>query len=380
MKTFVCTCGTSILTKRDIKINRIASVPLFMWDEMQDDIEQIREHTKDLICKIDTAEVSEISAEVNSLVKMGLKADDEVILLSTDTIDGKLSSDLIKWFLYTRNLCNEGLIRIEKIDGLQATDGARFRIEGLKNLFNLLTKYEHGNVVFNLTGGFKSVVPYISLMGMLFNKPVQYIHEDSNDVITLANIPIAIDEDIIFRVEDKLRKIEVDSCITSTEWRSGLDFHDRRFDCLVEIEGDKVTISGLGLILWERFKRDFPEDLIRDDKQAFEKENKLRQQGIAHHGLARIKPIANRLLSSPYVRGIPNSCNNQPKSPTWVKPLNATEAKAHILRECDGLCIVTDRNSDEGFSFLIQTTGRNYEETKKIADILNYKFFHTRQL
>jgi len=57
---------------------------------------------------------------------MGLKADDAVILLSTDTIDGKLSADLVKWFLYTRNLCNEGLIRIEKIDGLQATDGARF--------------------------------------------------------------------------------------------------------------------------------------------------------------------------------------------------------------------------------------------------------------
>lgn len=376
MKTFVCTCGTSVLTKRTINIDDITSVSLSRWKELQDDIDSIRDRTVETLSLLDISRnINETSAEIKSLVKMGLGKNDTVILLSTDTIDGKLSAEIVKWYLSQNSLCDEQCIQIEVIEGLQAKDGQRFRKTGLINLFNLLIRFEHDNVVFNPTGGFKSVVPYLSLMGMLFNKPVQYIHEDSNDVISLINIPLLIDEDIIFRVEDKLRRIENQSSISKEEWMKGLDYHDRRFDSLIEEQEKEITLSGIGLIFWEKFKLDYPGDLERDDRSAGQKENKLHQQGISHHGRDRLIKIADRLLPSPFVHGIPNSCDYQPHTKEWIRPLKSTEATSHLQREIDGLCIVTDINTDEGFSFLLQTTAKSYSENERIATILKRIFF-----
>jgi len=304
-----------------------------------------------------------------------LEKNDKVILLSTDTIYGKLSAEIVKWYLAENSLCDEQSISIEVVDGLQAKDGQRFRKTGLLNLFNLLTRFEHNNVIFNVTGGFKSVVPYLSLMGMLFNKPVQYIHEDSNDVISLINIPLLIDENIIFQVENKLRRIENESSISKEEWMKGLDYYDKRFESLIEEQGKEITLSGIGLIFWEKFKLDYPDDLERDYLDASQKENKLRQQGVPHHGLDRLFKIANRLLSSRFVRGIPKSCNYQPHAKDWIKPLKPEEAKAHLHREIEGLCVVTDKNSDEGFSFLLETTAKSYAENERIVVILKRTFF-----
>jgi len=80
-------------------------------------------------------------------------------------------------------------------------------------------------------------------------------------------------------------------------------------------------------------------------------------------------------LQSPYVKSIPNSCDNQPKSKVWIKAFNATEVIPHLQREAEGFCIVTDINSDAGYSFLIETTARNYNENKKISNILKRKYF-----
>lgn len=374
MKTFICTCGTSVLTKRNINIDDITSEPLTRWKELQDDIDSIRYRTVEALSILDmNRNISETSAEIKSLVKMGLEKNDKVILLSTDTIDGKLSAEIVKRYLSQNSLCDERSISIEVVDGLQAKDGQRFRKIGLINLFNLLTRFEHDNVVFNPTGGFKSVVPYLSLMGMLFNKPVQYIHEDSNDVISLINIPLLIDEDIIFRVEDKLRRIENESSISKEEWMEGLDYYDRRFDSLIEEQEKEITLSGIGLIFWERFKSNYPEDLERDNRPANQKENKLLQIGVSHHGIDRLLKIADRLLISPFVHGIPNSCNYQRYAKKWVKPLSSSRAKDHLQREVEGICIITDINTDEGFSFLIQTTARTFSENERISVILEKK-------
>ncbi len=375
MKTFVCTCGTSVLTKRNINIDDIRSVPLSSWGKLQDEIDSIRNSAMETLSTLDIRRnVNDTSAEIKSLIKMGFEKDDKIILLSTDTIDGKLSAEIVKWYL-SQNKCDERSITIEVVPGLQARDGQLFLKFGLKNLLNLLTKFEHDNVIFNPTGGFKSVVPYISLMGMVFNKPVQYIHEDSNDVISLVNIPLLINEEIIFPIEDKLRQIDKYSSISKKEWMKGLDYHDRRYDALIEETGEEITLSGIGLIFWEKFKLDNPEDIERCDRPANQKENKLREQGVPHHGLDKLLKIADRLLRSQFVCGIPNSCDYQPHSKDSIKPLKSIEAKEHLQREVEGLCIVTDIKSDKGFAFLLQTTAKNYDENKRVAEILKKRTF-----
>ncbi len=376
MTTYVCTCGTSIATKQVINLERFIEMPLSEWSENKHYIEAIKFQIKNRLSSIKlSSNLDDTSAEIKSLVKMGLKKEDEVILISSDTIDGKLCAESVKEFLIEHQLVSENSVKIKEITGLQSVDGKKFEKQGLKNLLTYLISFEYQNVVFNLTGGFKSVVPYVALMGMIFKKPVKYIHENSDDVLTLTGIPLILDDDLMLCVENKLKKIEMETSIPLRDWQDGIDYHDHRFDCLIEEDRGQVTLSGIGLLFWERFKKDFPEALMRDSRPASEKKNRLLTQGINHHGIKKIIKIANKLLQSPYVKGVPNSCEDQPGRKSWVTPLTSVEAKNHLQREKIGICIVTDIRSDKGFSFLIETTARNDQENNQIAEILNQKYF-----
>ncbi|MGB5156449.1 putative CRISPR-associated protein [Desulfobacterium sp. N47] len=376
MKTYICTCGTSIATKRGIKLECFVDIPILKCNEFKDEIEATKDRIAEELSGIKLPdELDDTSAEIKSLVKMGLDKNDAVILISSDTIDGKLCAESVRDFLVENKLISEPSIKIKEIVGLQATDGSRFQKEGLKNLLNYLVSLEHQDIIFNPTGGYKSIVPYLALMGMLFNKPVKYIHENSEDILTLTGVPIILDDDLILRIENKLQRIEDETSIPMKEWQEGIDYNDRRFDCFVEVDNGQITMSGIGLLFWERFKKDYPKELERDLRPVSEKENKLLAQGIDHHGLERIKPIARELLQSPFVCGVPNSCNNYPKSKAFIRALTPVQAKEHLQRESSSICMVTDIRSDAGYSFLIKTTACNDDENKQIAEILNRKYF-----
>ncbi len=374
MKTYICTSGTSILTNSGMNIERFRNVPLLHWNDFEEDIIAVRERVLEYLNRLSIpTHLNDTSAEIKSLVKMKIHQNDRVILIASDTIDGKLSADLVQIFLREREICLD--IEVKVIKGLQAIDANLYRREGLKNLLEFLVSHENEDIILNLTGGYKSVVPYLSLIGMLFSKPVRYIHEDSEEVITLSNLPILMNDSIILLVEDKLRKIEKETSIRREEWQKGIDFNDRRFDGLIEEDGGQVTLSGFGLLFWERFKWDYPEELIRDETDPSEKPNKLIEPGIQHHGLEKIRFIATKLLNSQYVRGVPNSCDNQPNSKIWIRALSAEEAQAHLQRASNAICMVTNIKTDAGYSFLVETTARNFDENKRIAEILRRKFF-----
>lgn len=378
MKTFVCTCGTSIATKRGINLDRFERRPISEWNEAEDEINSILHTIAEKMEHITLPNrIDDTSAEIKSLYKMGLVREDRVILITSDTLDGKICANAVRDFMIEQKMSLKDRLDIKPIEGLQAEDGKRFLKKGLKNLLNFLLKFEHdGNVIFNSTGGYKSVAPYISIVGMLFNKPVRYIHENSEQVLEIAGLPLLLDENLMFKIESKLQKMENETSISIAEWREGIDYHDHRFDSFVEeVADDQVTLSGIGFLLWERFRKDYPQELERDLRSASEKENKLEAQGTTHHGNERIRPIAKKLLESVFVKGVPNSCDNQNKSRVHVKVLSRVEAKIHLKREADGICMVTDVRTDAGYSFLIQTTARNHNENQQIVEILKQKYF-----
>ncbi len=374
--TYICTCGTSIITKRNIDFEKIKGVSLAKWKEYESDIDLIREQA---ISELDAIslpqDLNETSAEIKSLYKMGLTCHDKIILISTYTIEGRLCAELVREFLISKGLIAQENVQIEEIKGLQANDGKEFTHEGIKNLLSYLLKYEGENIVLNITGGYKSVVPYLALIGMLFNKPICYIHEDSEDIITLTHIPVLLNEEIILKVEDKLRLIEKETAISKEQWQKGIDYNDHRLDCLIEEENGYVTLSGIGFLFWERFKRDYPEDLPRDDTPPYEKPNGLKKQRKVHHGIDRIRHLADKVLQSPFVKGVLKSCEYQPKTKKWVTPLTSKAAEKYLQHSSESICIVTDRNSDAGYAFLVETTAKDYEQNKRIAEILEKRYF-----
>lgn len=140
--------------------------------------------------------LSLISAETNSLERLRVRADDQVVLLHSDTLDGKLCANEVAELLRTDlGIANPVL---EPVDGLQVTDATRFRRDGIGSLFKRLDEYavlagDEGEVLLNITGGFKSVVPYVTLYGMLRGQRVVYLFERSEELISLPPAPLAFD-------------------------------------------------------------------------------------------------------------------------------------------------------------------------------------------
>lgn len=390
--TFLCTTGTSISTRLKLELNHLAKHKLSDWDDLQEEIAMIWQFVLECLKTYQPADYPKVGAEINSLLKMGLRPQDRVILLATDTIEGKLCAQMVEKFLQLNGLCD--CVEVKIVKGLQAQNGELFRRVGIKNLMEILSRYEDEDVIFNPTAGFKSVVPYLTLAGMLFRKPVKYIHEYSEDVITLADLPITFDDELIFPVEDKLIQIEKDTAISLKEWNRGTDSLEQQLDSLVEIEETSrtVTMSGLGLLIWERFKKAYPvgmtrstqeprkkpfrlDDLPVDERSSKNKTNKLITSGIVHHGMQKLQRYADRLLNSPYVVEVVNSCRNHAATSRWIKPLSLAEARRYTQVEQHNLCIVTLIDTDPGYSMIIRTTAEDISQNEQISDALTRKFF-----
>jgi len=288
------------------------------------------------------------------------------VLLCSDTLDGKLCAEVVKSILEDKVECD---VELKVIEGLQAIDGLKFRRNGLKNFLNIVTDYlnQYYNIILNPTGGYKSLVPYMALAGMLYKKPVKYIHEESEEVITLSNLPVVWDEDFLLRIEDKLRKIEKDGVISKDEWLKGIDFNDPRYESLIEEDEGGITLSGFGIFFYEKFKLDYPPELIRDTRPPEEKKIKLSD----HHGKDRLMAIAKKIIKSPFVAEILTSTEYKPHTKKYIRALKPDETNNNE----HNLCIFTDIKSDAGYSFLIKTTARNENENQKIAELIERKYF-----
>jgi hypothetical protein len=98
-----------------------------------------------------------------------------------------------------------------------------------------------------------------------------------------------------------------------------------------------------------------PVELVKTDIPPAEKKINLRND----HGKDILKKLADKLVKSPYVIKVVNSLPFNPQ-------------KKHFINEIypDGKVEIILTWTDEGFGLVVQTTGRNRQETKEIADII----------
>lgn len=141
-------------------------------------------------------------AEVYSIVKLMDKyvgETFEVYLLTTDTplsgIAGKLISDTLKKS-FPEKIVN---VDIRTIKGLQVTNSQTFSDQGFFNLIDEVhsIKNESTNTVLNISGGYKAVIPVLTLLAQLEEIIIYYIYEDSTELIEIGNLPINFDWGII---------------------------------------------------------------------------------------------------------------------------------------------------------------------------------------
>jgi len=174
----------------------------------QSDINHIKSAIKELwLCEAKTAACAEI--QTLEAIAKDAKTEIEVILLATDTVLSVLACELIKEWLDS-----QGKISGQKIDkctfngnptdsnttivaGLQVADVNSFKTQGMQNLIRIIKKQKNEDTILNASGGYKVILPLLTLIGQLENIELKYLYEDSNELITIPKLPFGFDWSIL---------------------------------------------------------------------------------------------------------------------------------------------------------------------------------------
>ncbi|MDZ7879501.1 MAG: hypothetical protein U5L45_17625 [Saprospiraceae bacterium] len=224
------------------------------------------------------------SAEIQTLYKIAEeeKQDLDVILLATDTVLSVVACELIKeWFDKDPSVKNTnfkikclfyGDINAPDttiVKGLQVSDADAFETVGFQNLLTVINKFkEKDNTILNISGGYKAIIPYLTLFAQLEDIPLKYTYEDSEALITVGNLPFSFDFSCFTDEYIAFEKIKPD--VKTHNLPSKRDFVDNLSDnkefeelkskFLIEEKNDKIQLSLLGKMLYEKY-----ESLTKED-------------------------------------------------------------------------------------------------------------------
>jgi len=261
-KLVICSVGTSI--SNECPSHRLLFSNNRGWDaesgflkkEIQDALMQKNFYSGSL----ETA--AQASAELNSLYRLGIQSGDKIVLLSSDNLQGHVCAEMISVCLQERFSILQKDIEIKRIEGLQVHNETLLREFGLKNLVKTLLSYLANEnyrysyeIIINPTGGFKGIVPFLTIMGMLYGRKSVYIFEYSKQLITLPPLPFSFDLDIYNRVRDALHFLEEEIAVPEQQFFFRIkDYAPEEHDLFTAFiepfdESGKVTISPLAYCL-----------------------------------------------------------------------------------------------------------------------------------
>lgn len=305
-KVFVSTCGTSLLTNQvdsDLRSLLMKTANCQENELKPEEKERINTHIQDIeekLQSLDLKGIKKISAELNGILtyyqdqiptKKGTP--DEHYLLVSDTYQGDMVGEIItKW------LTNQGLLaQVKKIPDLATNNRDRFRLamsELINWCNNTLTGYRDSGyqVIFNLTGGFKSVQGFLQTVGMFYADECVYIFQFSDQLLQIPRLPIKLElEEIVGENLDVFRKIDSHLSVTKAQ------AHNIPETLLFLMEEDEqVEFSEWGELIWLQAKSSYyQQELLPplSDKLVYSEEFKKNVKDL-HNRRDRIKLINER--------------------------------------------------------------------------------------
>ncbi len=252
MTVYLCTCGTSAFKPNKFELARLNA----NWVEANGGVEKAAQAIYESFAQVpfdDPAGWSrDLSAELHSLARMRVNEKDTVILYASETPDGQACALAVKRYL---EAALPGIVCIvDVVEGLQVTDAVRFRTKGVLEFTRKVLRQIDGNgpenVVLNPTGGFKSLVPYTVLIGMIRRVKARYIFEQSSALIELPSMPVEFAHARLAPFLDVLERIDRDTCISQKEWEREIPHESREeLEALFEFEDGCVTLSPVGILV-----------------------------------------------------------------------------------------------------------------------------------
>lgn len=262
---------------------------------------------------------SKLSAEIHSLARMQLQPDDRVVLFASETLDGQACAYALAEYLEQHG----HTVDVEVVKGLQTTDARLFRQTGVVEFIKKTAKYidDYGveNCTLNPTGGFKALVPYAVLLGMIRRVSCRYIFEFSSQLIELPPLPVDFARSKLQSLKEALELIERETFLPEKEFNDCLTWDERQeYRVLFEWEGKEVTLSAIGMLMLEVLQQ--PSDLtIFISQEAMKGLSKLRER-------ADVDPIRYLTrIGKDRVKLNEDLHGNAGEGVSWLKPGNTTD-------------------------------------------------------
>jgi putative CRISPR-associated protein (TIGR02619 family) len=256
VKTVICSVGTSAA-----KALKLSPPKLIGWISERNSVEQAAEeifsHFRDMPPEGENLK-NVLSAEIHSLVRIGITNQEKVILLSSSTDDGYCCALAVEKYL--KHHWNGIDVKTEKISGLQVSNAELFRTTGVVEFVRCVLKevdgYDTSNIILNPTGGFKALVPYTVLLGMLKGIKCGYIFEQSTTLLELPPLPVEFKRSQFEAYKDLFEKIERETTISQAEWEEKIPYEERKtLEPLVEFTGKDITLSAVGFLFLDEMHK-----------------------------------------------------------------------------------------------------------------------------
>ena len=266
-KVFVSTCGTSLLTNQtdtDLRSLLMKTANCQENDLKPEEKKRINNHLQEIqkrLQSMSVIEVKKISAELNGILtyyqdqiptKKGTP--DYHYLLVSDTYQGVKVGEILSNWLKQDSL----LVEVVKIAELATNNRDKFRLamsELINWCHNTLTNYRNRGyqVIFNLTGGFKSVQGFLQTMGMFYADECVYIFQFSSQLLEIPRLPIKLElEEIVGQNLTVFRRLDSYLSVTKSE------AHDIPETLLFFLEEDnQVSLSEWGELIWRQAKSSY---------------------------------------------------------------------------------------------------------------------------
>ncbi|MCR9101394.1 MAG: hypothetical protein NXI25_15645 [bacterium] len=188
-----------------------------IWnDSYKHDIRTIQENIEDFWFDDEFKSNTAASAEIASLLKIAEKEKGKVLvhLIATDTLLSVLAAELIVvWFEKYKHLApNIGEVLFKRVQkGFKEQSESDYVVkslqvdkqddyeEGFMNLLSLLEKkVKKEEDILNITGGYKGIVPLLTLFGQIWKVETKYLFQekdltDEKDIITIGDLPFDFD-------------------------------------------------------------------------------------------------------------------------------------------------------------------------------------------
>lgn len=195
---YICTQGTSIANRCEGLAELQRADPdhrPLPWGHREPKFEQLVESKLD---GLDAAGLRSASAELKVLSMKGAKRGDRVVLLCSDSYLGDVCGRFLQESISRCLDLDKSDVEIRRVADLQVHDGERLSTFGLKNFIDEARKtieafsgqYE---ICLCPNGGYKGVVPFLTILGMLYHCSVFYTFEFAESLVTLPPLPFTFD-------------------------------------------------------------------------------------------------------------------------------------------------------------------------------------------